>query len=262
MMSIVRYRTLWASLSNCLNDASEVVFGLDRARSIIESRLAQPSSFLRHTKKLINASIIQPYVSCFCPSADQALHWLHYGRSGSGIALGFDGPQLVQEEQFILVPATYDVAAFDARVNDALDRFGQVFAKVRQEMMPFSVVAMEKFAANLMSVVLGGMVAGVKNPAFAAEQEWRLVCTEMDADWMPNEVLPKVPDKDMRMSGGRIVPYRKVEYTADSFPLREIVLGHSCVMQPDDPGLDVLLRQCFKKELMPKVRRSDIPVRG
>lgn len=261
MASIIQRRTLWASLSTCLNDASEVVYGLNRARSIIESRLAKPSSFLRHTKKLVNAAMIQPYVACFCPSADEALHWLHYGRAGSGVALGFDGPQLVHGDQFILAPAIYDVATFDAQVNDALDRFEQVFAKLRPEMMPHSALAMEKFAANLMSIVLGGMVASVKNPAFAAEHEWRLVCTEMDADWVPDEI-PKAPDKDMRTSGGRVVPYRKVEYTAANFPLREIVLGHSCAVQENDPGLSVLLRQYFKKGSLPTVRRSDIPVRS
>ena len=80
---------------------------------------------------------------------------------------------------------------------------------------------------------------------------------------MPNDVLSKPPDKEMRVTPtGRVVPYRKVEYTADNFPLTEIVLGHSCVVRgEDDPGLSVLLRQCFRKEAMPRVRAASVPVR-
>jgi hypothetical protein len=264
MASVIQHRTLWASLATCLNDASEVEFGLSRARNLIESILAtKNSAFLRHTKQLINESIIQPYIACFCPSADRALHWLHYGRSGSGVALGLDGARVVPNDQFILVRVSYDIDAFDVRILRVIAAFEQEIQRLKPEMMAFSAAEMEKFAAKLMAVLVGGMVAFLKDPAFAAEEEWRLVCTELDANWMPDDVLPKPPSKDMRVTQtGRLVPYRKIVYGDDSFPLTEIVLGHSCVVRAEkDPGLSVLLRQSFKKELMPKVRVADVPVR-
>lgn len=266
LSGIVHGRALWASLATCLNDASEVAFGLSRVHEVIDAKLAKKdSAFLRHTKAFLKAAIVEPYVTCFCGSVDRALHWLHYGRSGSGMALGFEGSRLVPNDHFILIRVIYDVAVFDAKLHSVLAGFEQRIAEHAPGLPHRAwVVDMEEFAAKLAAVLLAAQVASVKNPAFAAEEEWRLVCTEMDGHWMPHrEVGDQSPDKLFRMSGQRVVPYRKVEYKdADSFPLREIVLGHSSVVRPDDPGLAVLLRQCFKKtELMPTVRLTDTPVR-
>lgn len=46
-------------------------------------------------------------VVSFCGADDEAIHWLHYGRSGTGVAIGVDGCAL-QVEQFALCPVIYD----------------------------------------------------------------------------------------------------------------------------------------------------------
>jgi hypothetical protein len=262
MVSIVERRTIWASLATCLNDASEVAFGRERINSVIESKLTTgPSAFLRHTRHLINNSTIEPYVACFCTSVDRALHWLHYGRSGTGVALGFEGSRLVPTENFFLLPVSYNVGEFDTRLQGVLAEFERVIERFKAELSPASAIHMEKFAATLATVLLAGLVAFFKNDAFAAEEEWRLATIEIDAPWLPDNVLPAVTAKAFRVAAGRVVPYRDAEYAVGNLPLTEIVLGHRSAVQPKDPGLSVLLRQSFTAGSAPEVRVSSVPVR-
>jgi len=99
--------------------------------------------------------------------------------------------------------------------------------------------------------------AWLKNPAFKAEDEWRLILFEPYGGGVPPEGAGvKIPTL-FRSTVDRIVPYKEITYGA--LPLREIVLGASADIQPQDRALEVLVNEAIGNQV--PVRISDVPVR-
>jgi hypothetical protein len=95
----------------------------------------------------------------------------------------------------------------------------------------------------------------MKDSAFAAEEEWRLITHDLRGGRIPAEHLVPLP-MGYRTTSDRVVPFQELVF--DHLPAREIVLGWSAAMEPGDLGLDELMRNtCGSLD----VRRSTVPVR-
>src|SRR5215468_10817969 len=121
LIGILNKRTLWATLATSLNDVSEIQHGLGRARKLLESNAADaPSSFLKKIEHYLDPANAFPlgtwhlhtFLISLCARIDRSVHWLHYGRSGTGFAIGFDANGL-EKSPFVLVPVIYDEQAQD-----------------------------------------------------------------------------------------------------------------------------------------------------
>lgn len=95
LVGILQNRSLRASLAPSLNDPSEVRYGLACARDYIDGYTGPVDpSFVRSVSPLLELANVpakyqielHAYVISFCARVDRALHWLHYGRSGTGVA--------------------------------------------------------------------------------------------------------------------------------------------------------------------------------
>lgn len=95
----------------------------------------------------------------------------------------------------------------------------------------------------------------MKNLAFAAEDEWRLITHDVKGERVRSEHLVPLPIW-YRSVSNRVVPYQALGF--DQLPAPEIVLGWSAAMAPDDRRLSELVQNtCGNVE----VRRSNVPVR-
>jgi hypothetical protein len=92
LIGIFEKRTVWASLATSLNDPSEVRYGLDLACDLFRKGQITATHFsLDGMEKLVaaRADESRAYIVSFCGNLNLAGQWLHYGRSGSGVAVGF-----------------------------------------------------------------------------------------------------------------------------------------------------------------------------
>lgn len=62
----------------------------------------------------------RPYVISLCAHVESALHWLHYGRSGTGVAIGFDGAA-IQRKPFDFFKVIYDPTEQRAIVDAVIE---------------------------------------------------------------------------------------------------------------------------------------------
>jgi hypothetical protein len=118
-VGIVSSKRLWASLVTSLNDASEVEYGLTLAVDILRERLAsRGSAFDSATLKyLLDPSSAPPetwserfpLVISFCGDCRKSGQWLHYGRSGRGIAVGFT-PRIAKSVKMDFSQVDYEPA--------------------------------------------------------------------------------------------------------------------------------------------------------
>jgi hypothetical protein len=99
LIGIFEKRTIWASLATSLNDPSEVRYGVDLACDLFRKRTITATNFsLDGMDKLLAARADESpaYIVSFCGNLNLAGQWLHYGRSGSGVAVGFYPERLTQ----------------------------------------------------------------------------------------------------------------------------------------------------------------------
>jgi hypothetical protein len=78
-------------------------------------------------------------------------------------------------------------------------------------------------AAHVVAQVLTGLPARMKAPAFAAEEEWRLVTYEIEGLLRPPGFdLPDSPTK-IRSRGSRLVAYKEIRFNPDDFSVRTLL---------------------------------------
>ncbi len=144
---------LWASSAYCLNDASEIIYGLEVIGQVAtEFGHAEPDLIDQELRYLDTAMVVS-----FSSDPDLLSQWRAYARNGSGCAVGFDRDRLcaaAEGHSFRLLPVVYDqkiqrdiVADFFRHAEGPADR----------------VLA----AASLLAL-------SFKNRGFQEEVEWRL----------------------------------------------------------------------------------------
>jgi hypothetical protein len=261
VIGILSQRTLRGSLATSLSDTSETRYAISRLRERVQSgegRLTHlpkevVTNFLdsNPTKKGLTRDV-RAYVVSFC-AADAAAHWLHYGRSGTGVAIGFDAAKLAVDP-FELYPVIYDPERQDELLSWLLrrvDSFVGQFVGRSGRIGRFVIDA----GAFLLLNYLRLFAPHVKDPAFQAENEWRLISTEQRVeDNPPNQT----ETTKFRSVSGRVVPYKEIEFR-EGLPITELVLGASCPMRCDEQALAVLMENTLGRTY--PVRRSAVSVR-
>jgi hypothetical protein len=112
LSGIAGNKCLWASLATTLNDCQEIRYGVALAEEVIEKRLLgrrdeYHSSLLTYvrTPHLAPKEVQFEYyafIAAFCKTCSKSGQWLHYGRSGRGVAIGFS-PAIAAAVKYELV---------------------------------------------------------------------------------------------------------------------------------------------------------------
>ncbi len=118
------------------------------------------------------------FVACLSEVRDDLSQWRAYGRGEGGYAIGFSSPLLILSgapSQSFLAPINYDAAAHIAlakRITSATVQFFQEGLKADRERTPSTWV--NEFLAAWRDCVVY-LAPVLKDPAFQAEHEWRVV---------------------------------------------------------------------------------------
>jgi hypothetical protein len=225
---------------------------------VADGNVAAQALDLTQLEAALEAQSWHVYVISFCARSDTALHWLHYGRSGVGAAIGFNAAE-VQRTPYRLCPVLYDrdrqiewcrtiVAALDQALVTAL---GQIPGDENRDLLT-------KLAGGVLASHVWMASPRMKNPAFAHEEEWRLVAYVPKGTGVP-AVADPAGKTHFRALSGRIVPYKKLEF--DVLPVNAIVLGHSSPMQFDVLALKVLMEEHLSNGDDVEVTVSQVAVR-
>jgi hypothetical protein len=253
LTGILSTGNLWASLATALNDSSEVRYGYDLAVGILRERqITAPSEFsrrlLRHlvdrsTAPPGNAFELFPFVTSFCGRKDRSGMWLHYGRGGKGIALGFDS-RIAADLGMNLSRVDYDRNSQVSRMAALLDAGLAALGSAPS----YSELA---DGAHLTSLYVSWLAVRLKHPSFSDEHEWRLSSHAV----VHNGSIVDSTVLKYRRSGERLIPY-EVRTFADRALVKEIVLGHSCPVAEE--AIKILM---YSQGYQADISRSEVPVR-
>jgi hypothetical protein len=254
LIGILTTQTLYASLATSLNDASETKYAISRLRSRLTTgsvplKHLNPARLLKHSDERNFSRDYRAYICSFCGAAE-AVHWLHYGRSGTGVALGFESLGLAVVNQFGLYPVIYDVEEQDKLVSAVIQLADEYAGEHGARFKGGDLF--EQLAVSYLRLVAPRM----KDPSFKAENEWRLFSNET---WVPenNAENPPTRDTKFRVSNGRVMPFKEIKF--EELPLKVIELGASAPMADNEQALAVLIEETLRQPV--SVVRSPVPVR-
>lgn len=200
---IVKSRAVRATNFSFMNDPSEITYGkrlmVDRLGAKRAAR-REPAAKQLFDKVLIDLwhEVSEIYVACFSSLADDLSQWRAYGGSPARYALGFrtaaiheatlrPHPHFVKFSRVL-----YDRADQERKVDLVLDAAADFLRD-----HPAGDDEILALAAPLLSRLLR-MLPTLKEPAYRAETEWRVVI----------RIRPRVPAKiDFDTSRGVIRPY-------------------------------------------------------
>jgi Protein of unknown function (DUF2971) len=258
LVEILKSRSLWATLAAALSDPSETQYCMSRVAGMVEhDRFDVVHLPLRRVLEMLRTRVEwRSYVISFCGREDTALHWLHYGHSGSGVAIGFE-PRKLDVRPYLLYPVLYEQDQQDAFIRDLLEGIDKILSESFNRLEPREQASLIEIAAEAAANYLWLAGPLIKNPCFTAEEEWRLVTYEPKGEGFPEKTKVTSPT-EFRESAGRVVPYKKVNFGV--LPATSIVLGACAPIEPTELPLVVLMEETIGARL--EVRRSDVPVRS
>ena len=268
LLGILRDSRLWASDLRFLNDAQEAVYArdvvLDAVRDM-ENPVRDPGhfahkygdeaieTFSRYQGMVVEKVLTSEFgvfVACFCESSDLLSQWRGYGED-HGYAIEFTTVGLEQSLQQIprykrasgLFKVQYGGEATDAIAGSAVEAVADFNLNHPGVKAHFAALA------------VSSMLAQVKNPGFAEEQEWRLIVglDLLDESKASGAQWPTMY-RSTRMA---IVPY--IELPLERDLIVSIRVG---------PGNNVDVREAGVRRLLKTlgceatVTRSEVPLRS
>lgn len=249
LMGILRQKCLWASYARSLNDPSELLHGITVAKSVLKQGIAGVSpAFCSDVTSCLDGKQVfdsafnlewRPYLISFSEGHEHATHWLHYGRDGTGYAIGII-PDAITASPFDLIQVLYDEARQSELVSHIVARLHSTLMKGQQDLDAPERDALTRATIHMTATFLSAAAVRMKHRAFADEREWRLVTNELVINGVLQQVGTDLP-KDWRAVAGRAVPYF-IHKPAGRF-VTSLVRGWSASMSEDDPALRMLLNE-------------------
>jgi len=264
-IGILTSKCLWASLVTELDDAAEVVHGIEVAKSVLLDRFKAASAsdyeqvllaqLEKPTSPLFGVSFnTSAFVVSFCAKCDKSGQWLHYGRNGAGVAIGFS-PALAQTVSYDLHRIDYSIDSQRVKMERLVNAARSVLHRHRDPSMTWMV----EVAAHLASMFIRLLAASMKHASFANDEEWRLIATDFRRNQSPLENSVTKREMRSRIVGERLIPYEELSFAGKEGKLiSEIVVGFSA-----PTGLDAIRILASEHGVRSAVFcRSEVPVRG
>jgi hypothetical protein len=237
VMGILEGRCIWATDAMFLNDAAEVSYAQGRMLArLAEQHQYDESPWLREILD-VTSTLFAPgqsghlYLTSFCQAGDLLSQWRGYA-GGGGYAIGFSSRAL----------STTAVPGAEVRLVKV--RYGPEEARPRLRPIFDSIVAHGPYGEDerrhLVLDVLAPELAAAKDPAFAEEQEWRL----MVVGHTDRAAIR------YRLGAAAIVPYVEIGLPGPD-AVREVVVG---------PGGTSDLRRAGLASLLEHYGYRDTPV--
>lgn len=274
LVGILTSERLWATQARFLNDSKEIAYGAEVATKALARH--NISGLKRETAQFVrglgdpNKRILQDYfdktldifVTCFCTKRDLLSQWRAYAGHDSvgGYAIGFRPPRDPQtwaqsapgNHGLVFRRVLYDPAEQESHCRELISRLVELL-----DIDPVDVARQTAFANHLVDGIVE-LTTWFKHPAFAEEQEWRIIYLR-NSDHQPLTVKH-------RAGRGLVIPYVELAAPkgsgrfADHLPLAEIDCGPSAVPELKQQGVRSLL-QSMPYFATAKVGGSLVPLR-
>ena len=287
---IIERNELWATSAYFLNDSKEIFYGCQVAKKALDEWMSEnprPETSLslglaRQVQEafgdtFLNMKVVRPiFLSCFCENHDLLSQWRAYGKSG-GYSLGFQVPAADPIWGLGFKPEPTALTAVWAKVEynkdeqlrrcrAILDSLLSVFddpntAKAIAEVGAHPLCGYEIIFRRMIDLLLEEIVS-FKSPAFASENEWRIVVRQRERIKQGQDDGSKiVKPYQFRSREGMLIPYIRLIPPKDGgkLPIASVRSGPTNDPISTSLAVPLLLEQNGFKA---RVSHSDISLRN
>jgi hypothetical protein len=272
---IIESESAWFTDYRHMNDPSEIAHGIEMSHDVIreikngaDGRLQLFLDCLADMMSPANFSrALEYFIGSFSRARDDLGQWQVYADNGRGIAIGF-APRLFRienttgmkpDEAAFVAPVVYDLRTVCGRHGTAIERAAEIFLRTADThavllsdkgiCIPF----MQEFARGVIATPLIWNCLTSKHPAYAHEQEVRLIILGMHAKLA---LYMKT-----RIRGSEIVPYITYKMPVRrEHSLGEIIVGPAANKDAERTVRTMLETFGITHDI--PVSRSDIPYRA
>lgn len=188
-ISILRDRRVWMRNTSCMNDWSEVRFGLDRVLEAYASPLGQSfqqvlnefhpnltDELKRRFDPLAPAMVAQTYISCFSEHRDDEDE---HGRLSMWRAYGADtGVAMVMNNHAFITPSdalnAWTTPVMYIRGNELIEQIDQIAENLIRNRTILELIPREELLQSVIQMLAFATVS-IKHVGFEEEREWRVV---------------------------------------------------------------------------------------
>ena len=271
LINIIRTGQLFATQIACLNDQSEYHYSVYLYRDAL-LRLHSPemTEDAAHLIEVIDQGLAPDkfttsrnewFVSCFSSKRDDLSQWRAYGGGENGFAIGFDGAALQHASPLSrwLVPVSYD-KAFNAEVADKIAEATIGFFLDGLSRRP-GVDRQDWTSAFLAAWTnqIGYFAPLMKDPAFAAEDEWRIIHPLKENDFESMQYVQRAALMSRHIPLSYPPP---TDPTSKLLPIIEIIVGPGRHKEVSKISVGDLIRTYRYPKGVCKLSCSEIPFQG
>ncbi|TFH89287.1 DUF2971 domain-containing protein [Vibrio ouci] len=234
VLGILKFRKLWLSSVNNMNDHQEIIWLKSKLKAEIDKvvRVGNYSDsyidIFRTFVTILEHSTSTPYICCFSKNHDLLSQWRAYAHDGVGANIGFSINKLnvsnelpymstVKEQALGYSEVTYNEGLSNIFVTNLVDVLLKLCEESKLENgKPVWHPAMSELATTCLR-----SAQAFKNPAFSEEQEVRIIHTpysDKSNNWHGN-----VSDIQFRVVNDSITSYFELEFPHDA--VTSITLG-------------------------------------
>jgi hypothetical protein len=244
---------LRASNFSYLNDSSEIIYGFELARDVIQKYISKNklSINIKNFFKAVCKSLenigkgIEIYLACFCNEPDLLSQWRGYGTMKGRYCIGFRTEELPNKPQYNLSRVIYKKAEQEAILEKEVTRAVSVITG--RHTREFYISASDIILKNIL-----GELWRFKDQGFHEEKEWRV-----------SKVSNSIDDIKFEPSEGLIKPYiniwkgEEIFPSCKTLPICEIYIGTSSFVDKSLKSIELMLSKFKYKNV--EVKKSIIP---
>lgn len=268
----------WASSVYTMNDPSEMMYGYDKVKEMIE-RADEKKILTSYYNQIVITDYTEeqkkkffmdhffntektPYVISFSHSKEvehekdhdeDLFMWSMYGDSGKGVRLGFDDKLTARNKnsgkmETSALPVCYDDAMIEKFCYPVLNESVKDSYTSLQKINDVEKLIWEK--VSIIASIYTVYCSLIKNPKYRKENEWRVVTPSHEA----------LADVEIRTRGGLIVPY--IEMLIPIKYLKEIIVGPCCDYDLQKRNIELALKSYGIDINTIRIEKSEIPYRN
>ncbi len=267
MNSIISNNNLWATDYRFLNDAQEMLDGLDVLfKELKSSEHAALNQFVKlmDIEKFVNKGFINPHILSFCSTSDLLSQWRAYGAESEGICLEFDLFTSHLSSMTTcghLVPVVYDDLIKKAIIVDIIKSIESDLLSINLCSESYNNLseANQNYISGMIFSKFILPILSFKDKSYEEESEWRAI-------FLPTK--DEVENlRKFRTSNGTFTPYIEAVIIDNSTKSELLPLKGVCLPpasgKSSQIGLELFLQQSgYKGDVAVNINRSSIPLRS
>lgn len=241
LYSIIKYKKLWLTDGNYMNDKYETIWIDKVVCEILEDLKKDQNTYSledieNYKNEYEKIEYKKHYMMCFSKEPDMLSQWRGYGDNAKGVSIGFN----LEDAGFEYIQPSVNFSIYNTLVSNCMVKLGYQEVdyderRLIEEEMKKTISESKKGMELTASVnIVKAFSSQLKHKYFEEENEVRLVYTPENSSALNPKSLVNLSELKVRIQNSNIIPYYEFDFEDKTTLIKDIILGSKCKINTDD----------------------------